>query len=192
MPYGLETVELTHAEQDKLDAFQMKGLRRILKVPPTHIDREWTNKKVYELASVESGRPIQRFSDTWKKQLLKLLGHLLRTKPEDPMHQVCFEGNTKQPRDIPKRRVGRPREHWLYNTLELAHNETTPQNIEAFDCGNEHHMNWILEAANDRDDIFATKPKSSNHNPFETKNSFLNWLRLSKVALIKSALRVAP
>ena len=44
--YGLETIQLTGNEQSRLDAFQMKGYRRILGIPHTHIDRSWTNERV--------------------------------------------------------------------------------------------------------------------------------------------------
>ena len=33
------TIELTTSDKDELNAFQMKGLRRILKIPPKFIDR---------------------------------------------------------------------------------------------------------------------------------------------------------
>ena len=49
--YGLETVQMTSALESKLDAFQQKGLRRILNIPPTFIDRSWTNVRVREKAS---------------------------------------------------------------------------------------------------------------------------------------------
>ena len=37
--YGLECIQLTEAELKSINAFHMKGLRRIIKAPPTHIDR---------------------------------------------------------------------------------------------------------------------------------------------------------
>ena len=40
--YGLETIQLTQTELNKLDSFQMKCIRRILKVPPAYIDRTQT------------------------------------------------------------------------------------------------------------------------------------------------------
>ncbi len=124
--YSLECIELTQAEQDKIDAFQMKGLRRILHIPPTHIDREWTNDKVIEKASIAIGKPITRFSETWRLQKFKLLGHLLRAEVFDPLHQVCFHDDEKNPRVIGTRRVGRPREHWLLNTMCEAFDEIAP------------------------------------------------------------------
>ncbi len=34
--YGLETLQLTRAEQRRLDAFQMRGVRKILRIPSTY------------------------------------------------------------------------------------------------------------------------------------------------------------
>ena len=44
--YGLECIQLTQAELDRIDAFQMKGIRRILGIPPTFIDRTQETKKI--------------------------------------------------------------------------------------------------------------------------------------------------
>ena len=46
--YSLETIQLTKSELSKIDAFQMKGLRRILKIPSTYIDRTHTNDVVLQ------------------------------------------------------------------------------------------------------------------------------------------------
>ena len=42
--YGLETVHLTDAMSKKLDAFQIRGLRKILKIAPTHVNRANTRE----------------------------------------------------------------------------------------------------------------------------------------------------
>ena len=44
--YGLETIHLTDAMLKKVDAFQLRCLRKILKVPSTFIDRRNTNREV--------------------------------------------------------------------------------------------------------------------------------------------------
>ena len=64
--YGLECIQLTHVEQNRLDAYQMKGIRRILNIPPTCVDRTWTNKMVMERATEEAGKPIKTFSESWR------------------------------------------------------------------------------------------------------------------------------
>ena len=61
--YGLDCLELTQAERDKFDAFQIKGLRRILHIPPTHIDRSMTNDIVTEKASVAIGSRSSYFQN---------------------------------------------------------------------------------------------------------------------------------
>ena len=98
--YGLECIQLTEAEIHELDAYQIKGLRRILHIPPTHIDRTWTNDKVIEKASVEIGKPIINFAETWKQTKFKTLGHVMRASPEDPLHQVCFQSAEKTPQNF--------------------------------------------------------------------------------------------
>ena len=46
--YGLETIQLTNAEKNRINAFHIKCLRRILKIPPTFEDKLWTNDRVIE------------------------------------------------------------------------------------------------------------------------------------------------
>ena len=49
--YGLETIQLNQSELHRLDAFQIKGYRRILHIPPTS-DRTMTNASVKEFIMV--------------------------------------------------------------------------------------------------------------------------------------------
>ena len=46
LTYAMETMHLTNIQRDRINAFQAKGLRQILKMEPTYINRENTNKKV--------------------------------------------------------------------------------------------------------------------------------------------------
>ena len=45
--YGLETLIAAETALHKLDTFQMKGLKQILGVPPTIIDRTNTDESYY-------------------------------------------------------------------------------------------------------------------------------------------------
>ena len=172
--YGLECVQLTQVEQDRVDAYQMKGIRRILNIPPTHIDRTWTNKLVLEKAASEAGKPIFTFTSSWRRQKIKLLGHLLRTEVFDPLHQVSFEGDSKFPRISIRRRVGRPRENWLISTMKEAYTHLVPTQFSELDIWNEHELNWLVEAARNRDDIFETKTKPNLTKCFCTPNHILD------------------
>lgn len=98
----------------------MKGLRLILNIPPTHEDRTWTNKKAIDLIESLTGNKFQRFPEAWKIQKLKLLGHIIRCDKKGPLHQVTFQGDTLNPRALRRRRVGKPRERWLAESLNDA------------------------------------------------------------------------
>ena len=76
----------------------MKIARRILRVPPTHIDRSWTNPKVIDTLTERYGYVHTKLSSTWKKRKVVLLGHVLRAPPNDPMREVLFEAGTNLPR----------------------------------------------------------------------------------------------
>ena len=51
--YGLESAELKDSDKNKLDVFQLKGLRNILKNDTTFVNRQNTNAKFVEEANME-------------------------------------------------------------------------------------------------------------------------------------------
>ena len=119
--YGLETIQLTRSEQNtSLDAFQLKMLRRILRVrvPSTYIDREWTNQRVIDTLTQRFGYKHVSLSTRWKQNKIRLLGHIFRSSPPDPMREVLFETGTFFLRIERTRRVGKPRAHWLLETCQ--------------------------------------------------------------------------
>ena len=81
-------MQLTNAEIQRINAFQMKGVRRILGIPPTHIDRQWTNARVWEKAKNDTKNRILRFSEMLEKRKMSLLGHVIRADIGDPMREV--------------------------------------------------------------------------------------------------------
>ena len=68
--YGLETLQFTDTTLNNMNTFQLKGLRKILGMEPTFIDRTQTNALVLERANeeagVEEGKPpkIKLISET--------------------------------------------------------------------------------------------------------------------------------
>ena len=67
--YSLESLELSSGTLRNLNAFQLKGLRRILKIKTTYVERANTNKKVLEQANAivnpsnTTGKHIKPFSE---------------------------------------------------------------------------------------------------------------------------------
>ena len=48
LTYGLHTMHLTKGQETRLNAFQLKGYRKILKIDTTYINRKNTNKALEE------------------------------------------------------------------------------------------------------------------------------------------------
>ena len=70
--YGLESAHLGEALVKKLDTFQLKGLRKILRMDTTFVNRDNTNRKVIETANqairTAGGRKlIELFSEAYHK-----------------------------------------------------------------------------------------------------------------------------
>jgi len=136
MVYGLDTVELPPSLIEKLNVFQLKGLRKILKMDTTFINRANTNKKVFQKANdiknpkKTPGKNIKTFRNYIEDKQEALLKHLVRADPKDPLRQATFEPESILPVIYTKRRVGRPRKQWTmetYRRLYFKNKRGTPQ-----------------------------------------------------------------
>lgn len=135
--YGLESLQLNEGTIKHLNAFQLKGLRKILNMKTTYIDRANTNKKVFEKAnSIKNpkgteGKNIKTYEQYVHAKQNQLLSHIVRTDNSDPMRQCTLAEGTAYPFEVEKRRVGRPKNEWSYNTYEhiLQLNLPTPKPI---------------------------------------------------------------
>ena len=129
--YGLETTQLTNKCLKRMDAFQIRGLRKILNLKHTHWDRTATNARILQLATEETYRKgteaqkkrnehkeVQKFSTTYKQRREKLLGHIIRTGDGDPLRQVTLQEGLARPVNWGKRRNGHPREKWTQSTMK--------------------------------------------------------------------------
>ena len=134
--YGLETLELIDSLRTRLDAFQIRGLRHILKIDHSYWSHE-TNQNILDKAELiarkkwditeqwtqfprdryEKKRKIKLASEILDDRKQKLLGHIMRSPAEDPLYQVTFDEEGMQ-HLYETRRVGRPRHHWVRETLQ--------------------------------------------------------------------------
>ena len=125
--YGLETVHLTNALLKKVDAFQLRCLRKILKMAPTFVDRSNTNTAVIQKASSiaypdrNNPRSIQLFSIHYNEKRAELLGHIIRTSDADPLRQISLEAQSANRVQYGKKRCGRPRQNWLHHTKKYIY-----------------------------------------------------------------------
>ena len=146
--YSLETIHLTQSLRKKLDAFHLRGLRRILKLPTTYIDKRNTNARVYELASQaafpnQPTKKVKPFSQELDGRRARLAGHILRAPNSDLLRQVSCQPDSAEPINIGRRRVGHPRQQWLFRSNEIIHNRIS-HTEDPFQFNN------ILQAARER------------------------------------------
>ena len=99
--YGCESWTLRKNEEARLDAFEMKGLRKILLV-------SWTAKKTNEWVLRKTGVK-KELLDTVKARKLAYYGHTVRKQ------KSCLEKEIMQGTMPGARRRGRPRTAWMDN-----------------------------------------------------------------------------
>ena len=134
--YGLDSVQLNTGLLKHLNAFQMKGLRKILNMKASYIDRTNTNATILRKASEiknptnVAGKNVKTFSEYLATQQNKLLCHIARAPEDDPMRQCTFNRNTNYPYSVAKRRVGRPRKDWAWSAYENMLQKNIPTPVE--------------------------------------------------------------
>eukprot|EP00975_Prorocentrum_lima_P010749 2283458-Prorocentrum_lima.AAC.1 len=64
--YGLESLQLNRSHRDMLDVFHLKGLRKILRLTTTYVNRSNTNSKVYSLATEACRQPVVPISHIYE------------------------------------------------------------------------------------------------------------------------------
>jgi len=125
--YGLEVTQIPKYIMQKLNVFQLKGLRNILKLDPTYIDRFNTNKRVMDLANQKKnpesvpGKNIKTFENYVQDKQKSLIKHIVRLPDEDPLRQCTLEPGSILPHVVHNRRVGRPRENWAWSAFEKVY-----------------------------------------------------------------------
>ena len=83
--YGLETLEPTESASRLLNTFQLRGLRKIIRLHTTYIQRQNTNDYVYQRANeIVNGatdgptRKIKPLTEILEERKLRLLGHVTK------------------------------------------------------------------------------------------------------------------
>ena len=99
--YGIESVQLNDSFKKKLDTFQLKGLRRILGLKTTFIDRSNINEMVFATAQEKSNeegvrlKKIDRLRKVYKDRRRKLTLDIIKGRhTQDPKTALTIEHDT--------------------------------------------------------------------------------------------------
>ena len=124
--YGLESAQLNQNLLNRLNTIQLKGLRQILHITTTYVDRTHTNEYVIEKAqeTQKQGNTIKLFSDYYNERRIKYMGHILRQTDDEPEKATTLYPNTPFPRVNQVKRVGKPRINWTEDTFRHAWEQT--------------------------------------------------------------------
>ena len=118
--YGLTSTPLSKSDANKIDAFQMRGLRKALKIKHPYWSRV-SNKKLLEAANEQlreeqDKKCLERLSI--ERQIV-LLAHTIRLDEQDPLKRISIdEAGGRVKTDF--RRAGRPRTKWYDTTRNQA------------------------------------------------------------------------
>ena len=163
--YGLESAPLNESTKHELDIFQLKGIRKILGIKTTFIDRSQDTKKIYKQVqshidkNTETGHPIRQFktmSQTYEERKTQLLNSIITSPEGTPTKVITFKPNTLTPVEVHntqgrKRRAGQPRVKWIDTTLEnlwqLIKNTVEECKYTPLNLDNDTHIEQIKVAA---------------------------------------------
>ena len=110
----------------------------------TDIDITW--QEFITANRFDKPKQIVKLSDYVMNQQNKLLGHVIRADPLDPMKQPTIN-NTLQIPGIYKRRVGRPRLGWVSENCKWIYKKQFHEN---YDEHNPDHVQKLIKEAKDR------------------------------------------
>ena len=158
--YGLESAELTEGDLKILDVFHLKGLRKIMKMKTTYVNRANTNERVYDRASAalnehstgdKGERIITPLRETYQTRKLRLLEQIISLPDKDPVKNITMDPKTLKPIDHGARRVGRPKSNWTENAMVDYWKHITKDKAEwegtTLDLDREDIVNYIKTIA---------------------------------------------
>ena len=112
--YGLESLWLLKVERYRLNAFQIRCIRRILAIPPSYISRIPN----LEILRRSSRRPL---TELLTQRQLILFGRIAKMPDDAPQRRVVFcPGSLDLVSASLRRKRGRPRKEWSNSVLKNA------------------------------------------------------------------------
>jgi hypothetical protein len=120
--YGLESASLTKAEYERLNAFQIKALRKMLGIKHSYRSHV-SNQTVMETANLrirlKGGQTIRKMSDKLKDRQVKFMAHMIRSEEGD-LTKTCAINNDGTRLNAGYKRTGRPRIKWYDQVMDAC------------------------------------------------------------------------
>ena len=148
----------------------MKGVRRILKIPPTQIDRERTNKK-YGKSGKRSRKDPTKIHSYVDKTAFQLSRPPTKGKGRRPPPSSCLQQKQKNAKHYLSFNIRKTQKRMASRSdgRSLQCNYGKP--LYHFNFNNEEHLNWLIGVAHDRTGIFVTNTKPTNTDMFKIEHN---------------------
>ena len=153
--YGMETAQLNEPQMKRLDIFQLKALRKVLRLQTTFVNRANTNEHVFEQAnehiSQEGGKKkVIPFRKAYMCSKMKQIKRIINQHHNEPTRSVTFRRDLETWQQ-PNRRQWRPKYKWANRALielwdEIREQQPTHRTTE-LDINNIDIQNTIKEYA---------------------------------------------
>ena len=78
-----------------------------------------------------------------------LAGHILRASDDDPLRQVSYQPQSAKIYDVGKRRIGGPRQQWLFHTNKYIWEDVITQGMSTYEHTDQQN-NRIIDLATNR------------------------------------------
>ena len=119
--YGMDSAQLGEPELKRINVVQLQILSKILGMKTTFIDRENSNRKIWndvntKLTAEGKKRQITSFKQAYAKAKLKMMANILVDK-SGLKHKAIFNANLEE-RVYANRRVGRPKATWTETSIK--------------------------------------------------------------------------
>ena len=126
--YGTETLVTAQSDYNKLDAFQIRIFRKMLRIKHSY----WSHVKNEEVMNTAKERAahfdknieIIPLSTRLKQRIVKFYGHIIRSDPNtDQIRQISINDEGDRIKVRCKKRTGRPKLKWYNSSRQLVIDE---------------------------------------------------------------------
>ena len=158
--YGLESAQLNQTAVNRINTFQLKGLRKILQMPTTFAAilslleerQNYSNDRVIETANqslaAEGKKRVELFEHTHAKTKTRSFAETVKSHERDPVKTITFTDELK-PWSYANKRHGRPKAKWADEAAKLywaqiRHNLAPGLQSSTFDFNNPTHREQLI------------------------------------------------
>ena len=163
--YGLDSAQLNEPQLKRLDVFHLKGLRKVLHMNTTYVNRENSNQEVYRRANQilqqeRAKKPITPFRQAYLASKTQRFIRTAQSEDSCPVREATFQPGSIKPVSHPNKRVGRPKNKWVTENLKHIWSNIMrrPGALDLKNEGHEAQLKQHIENSTNQSHTRAARP----------------------------------